>query len=80
MYVCFIPVVSVDVSLVRREKWEARDTKGNSCMGTPVSVVFIHHTAGSECFNQEDCSRVVRDIQNYHMDKKGISFSLHFVT
>ena len=45
-------------------------------MGTPVSVVFIHHTAGRECFNQDDCARTLRGIQNFHMDDRGMSIWL----
>ena len=33
--------------------------------------MFVHHSAGNECFTQDDCMAEVRAIQNYHMDGNG---------
>lgn len=60
-----------DVIIVSRAEWGARELKATNCMRMPVSVVFIHYTAGTEGFNQE-YSNAMRDIQNYHMNVKDI--------
>ncbi|GFY54473.1 peptidoglycan recognition protein 3 [Trichonephila inaurata madagascariensis] len=39
-------------------------------MALPVSHVFIHHTAGATCNNKDTCSKVARQIQNYHIDTR----------
>ncbi len=38
-----------------------------------VPYLFIHHSAGEECFTQEECEAEVRAIQDYHMDYNGWS-------
>ena len=38
-----------------------------------VPYLFIHHSAGAECFTPDDCEAEVRAIQNYHMDSNGWS-------
>ena len=58
-------------SVVTRTEWEGRPSKKNEYMGTPTSILFIHHSAGSECFSLAECSREVRRIQDYHMIDKG---------
>ena len=40
-------------------------------MSTPVSLFFVHHTAGSSCNDFTSCTAVMRSIQNYHMETKG---------
>lgn len=60
-----------NVTIVTRAEWGARDSKEINYMGTPVSVVFIHHTAMAECFTQEECAQEMRTIQNFHMDDRG---------
>lgn len=39
-------------------------------MGTPVKIVFIHHTAGQHSTTQEEGGRISRGIQNFHMDDR----------
>ncbi|KAJ6216305.1 hypothetical protein RDWZM_007462 [Blomia tropicalis] len=36
-------------------------------MSLPVNHIFIHHTAGPRCLIKSRCSKIVRDIQKYHM-------------
>ena len=60
-----------DVTIVTREEWNARPSKEINYMGTPVSVVFIHHTSMNECKTREQCEAEVRNIQNFHMDDRG---------
>ena len=68
-----------NVTIVSRAEWGARDSREINYMGTPVSVVFIHHTAMSECFNQTDCAQEMRVIQNFHMDDRGTYYFLCIV-
>lgn len=60
-----------NVTIVTRQEWGARDSKTINNMTTPVSFVFIHHTAMSYCHNQHDCSQELRTIQDFHMDTRG---------
>ena len=60
-----------NVTIVTRQEWGARDSVTINNMTTPVSFVFIHHTAMSYCHNQHDCSQELRTIQNFHMDTRG---------
>jgi hypothetical protein len=70
----FTGVMSCDnVTIVTRQEWGARDSVTINNMTTPVSFVFIHHTAMSYCHNQHDCSQELRIIQNFHMDTRGTS-------
>ena len=43
-------------------------------MKVPVVNVFIHHTAMARCYTSETCVHEIKEIQNFHMDKKGDDF------
>jgi hypothetical protein len=60
-----------DVTIVTRKEWNARPSKEINYMGTPVSVVFIHHTYMNECDTPQQCEAEVRNIQNFHKDDRG---------
>ncbi|CAM5173100.1 unnamed protein product [Eretmochelys imbricata] len=60
-------------TIVSRSQWEAQVPRSRDPLGTPVPYAIIHHTAGNHCTSQVSCSRQVRGIQSYHMDKKGWS-------
>lgn len=60
-----------DVEIVSRERWGARPSLDNATMEMPVHHIFIHHTAGLECSDLSSCSKVMRGIQNFHMDDRG---------
>lgn len=64
-------VCNGNFSVVTRTEWDGRPSKTIEYMGTPTSILFIHHSAGSECFSLARCSREVRNIQDYHMIQKG---------
>jgi len=69
-----LPVPQIDsVTIVSRAEWGARESKEINYMGTPVSVVFVHHTAMNECLGQDECAQEMRVIQNFHMDNRGIN-------
>lgn len=65
-----------NVTIVSRQEWGARDPKGTALMTVPVSFVFVHHTAMSECHNKNDCSKELRVIQDFHMDNRSKSKTL----
>jgi len=43
------------VTIVSRAQWGARAPTSTATMRTPVSLVFIHHTAGGACTNSGVC-------------------------
>ena len=59
------------MAFVTREEWEARPPRQTTNITTPFSMAFVHHTAGPSCYSQEECSEVVRGIQDFHMDGNG---------
>lgn len=59
------------VNLVTREGWNATTSKTIEQMRTPVSIVFIHHTAQGYCHTKKECIEQVQYAQNYHMKYKG---------
>ncbi|XP_053407391.1 peptidoglycan-recognition protein SC2-like isoform X2 [Mercenaria mercenaria] len=65
------PLTNFDVTIVTRNEWGARPSKEINYMGTPVSVVFIHHTSMNECHTQDQCMEEMKKIQNFHMDDRG---------
>ena len=53
-----LPVPQIDsVTIVSRAEWGARESKEINYMGTPVSVVFVHHTTMNECLGQDECAQ-----------------------
>ncbi|XP_052227248.1 peptidoglycan-recognition protein SC2-like isoform X3 [Dreissena polymorpha] len=67
-----LPLLHCDnVTIVTREEWGAQPSKSVSYMGTPVSVVFIHHTAMSECHTKFRCAEEMRIIQRFHQVDRG---------
>lgn len=57
--------------VISKTYWNGRLPKSPEYMNTPVSIVFIHHTVMSECFTPKDCAREVKNVQDFHMNKKG---------
>ncbi|NP_001298214.1 flocculation protein FLO11-like [Biomphalaria glabrata] len=67
------------LNIVTREEWGAREPRSVSYLPKqPVPYVFIHHSAGAECFNKSACSKVVRGYQDFHMDVRGFCLSGDF--
>lgn len=59
--------------IVSRAEWGARAATSVTYISHPVPRYFVHHSAGASCYNQADCSAMVRGIQNLHMDTNGWS-------
>ena len=60
-----------EVTIVSRSGWGAAAPRSIQRMSTPVTFMFIHHTATRRCTSQSDCADQVRSIQNYHMKNRG---------
>lgn len=58
--------------IVKREEWKARKPKTTKRISGPVPDVVYTETDTRECKSIEDCSRLLRDIQTYHMDVRGL--------
>ncbi|GFW95058.1 peptidoglycan-recognition protein 2 [Trichonephila clavipes] len=56
--------------IVSRAQWGARTSRPSVALAVPVRHVFVHHTDGVTCSNQDTCSKVVRQIQNDHQKRK----------
>ncbi|KAG8181342.1 hypothetical protein JTE90_017509 [Oedothorax gibbosus] len=54
--------------IVGRSEWGARAVKPHVQLKTSVSHVFIHHTAGRACATKQDCAKVARETQNFHIN------------
>ncbi|KAH7971625.1 hypothetical protein HPB52_000654 [Rhipicephalus sanguineus] len=60
------------IGFVPRHSWGARPPKLRERLKVqPVPRVFVHHTAGGECFDPWSCSEWMRYIQHFHMDVRG---------
>uniref|UniRef100_A0A0B6ZHB1 Peptidoglycan-recognition protein n=1 Tax=Arion vulgaris TaxID=1028688 RepID=A0A0B6ZHB1_9EUPU len=58
--------------IISRGEWGARPSKSIEYLtNQPVPFAFIHHSAGTECFDQPSCIAVVQGYQNFHMDERG---------
>ncbi|KAG8194158.1 hypothetical protein JTE90_002365 [Oedothorax gibbosus] len=61
----------MELEIVTRDRWGARQPKSTQFMATPVPHLFIHHTAMNECNDFESCKRMMQSMQNFHMDERG---------
>ncbi|KAH7942440.1 hypothetical protein HPB49_024092 [Dermacentor silvarum] len=60
------------IEFVPRYAWGGRPPKlWERLKVQPVPRVFVHHTAGGECFDPRTCSEWMRYIQHFHMDARG---------
>lgn len=60
------------VELVTREEWNARPPTSVVYIQPPVNMTFVHHTAGTPCYQKDTCISIMQGIQDYHMDSQGI--------
>ncbi|XP_070571270.1 peptidoglycan recognition protein 3-like [Ptychodera flava] len=61
---------SMTVEIVNRSQWGARPPTEREYIPMPVPYLILHHTAGKRCYTHENCSAVMRGIQNFHMDDR----------
>ncbi|XP_069499108.1 peptidoglycan recognition protein 1-like [Ambystoma mexicanum] len=57
-------------NIISRSQWGAQRVNCHRAMATPVANVVIHHSAGPACSNRAHCTRVVKGIQNYHINSQ----------
>ncbi|XP_030830158.1 peptidoglycan-recognition protein 2 isoform X1 [Strongylocentrotus purpuratus] len=55
-------------TIVTRADWKARPPKARLDMDTPAAFVVLHHTNMAECFTYDECCKMMRSIQDFHMD------------
>ncbi|XP_073829476.1 peptidoglycan-recognition protein SA-like isoform X2 [Musca autumnalis] len=53
-----------------RHKWGSNASDNNVYRPIPVKRVVIHHTVTPECNSFEQCSRIVRNMQAFHLNTK----------
>ncbi|KAG5675911.1 hypothetical protein PVAND_005770 [Polypedilum vanderplanki] len=62
--------------IITRDKWQAKTPKeALTKLELPVKRIIIAHTVTDECFTEEDCAQIVRDIQNMHLYNYQFNFS-----
>ena len=66
------------LEIVSRDTWSDRKPTSKSSIPEPVSDVFIHHTEipADPCFSEKSCTKKLKAIQDYHMDKRGKLFHM----
>ncbi|GBP17428.1 Peptidoglycan recognition protein [Eumeta japonica] len=52
---------------VTTSEWGAMDPRLVEALEQPVNLVIIQHTVSQECYTDERCESIVRNIQWYHM-------------
>lgn len=68
--------------IVTREEWRARVVTNHQLLYiSPTPYVVVHHGGIKHyCFNQNECSEIVRSYQNLHMDERGwVDIGYNFV-
>ncbi|XP_012282318.1 uncharacterized protein LOC105700745 [Orussus abietinus] len=63
---------TVRVEFVTRAEWGARTAVGpvDDFPSQPLYTVVIHHSDTRNCTGFADCKKLVKSIQNYHIDEK----------
>lgn len=54
--------------IISRSRWNGRTPFAVDYSIVPTKNVIIHHTVTTECNSVTECSRMIREIQNFHMD------------
>ncbi|KAK5642879.1 hypothetical protein RI129_009046 [Pyrocoelia pectoralis] len=61
---------NIDLKIYTKQLWRAEPTTGEmEPLKHPVDYVVIAHSAGSSCASFEDCSLIVRNIQQWHISR-----------
>uniref|UniRef100_A0A1Y1M729 Peptidoglycan-recognition protein n=1 Tax=Photinus pyralis TaxID=7054 RepID=A0A1Y1M729_PHOPY len=59
---------SVCPKIITRKEWDARDPETITYVVFPLDMVVIHHTASPTCETRSQCTELVQNIQNFHLD------------
>merc|ERR1711970_439144 len=58
--------------IISREEWGARPpVEESNRLPDNLPMLFVHHSAMTECSDRASCSAAVREIQDLHMDNNG---------
>ena len=58
--------------IISREEWGARPpVEESSHLPDLLAMLFLHHSAMTECEDQASCEAAAREIQDLHMDNNG---------
>jgi len=61
--------------VITREEWGADESLGDECfapkLGSTFKMVFVHHTAGSNDYEEYESAAVVRGVLAYHVVSRG---------
>ncbi|KAG5680994.1 hypothetical protein PVAND_010468 [Polypedilum vanderplanki] len=61
-----------DLKIIKRNEWKAvKPSAQPKLLNTPVNIILFDCTGMHECYNERDCSEIVRKIQHEHMTVKG---------
>ncbi|XP_033627789.1 peptidoglycan-recognition protein LF-like [Asterias rubens] len=60
-----------NLTFVTRAEWGAIPPKKRQDMVLPVGYSVVHHTASKQCSTQEECSKLMRSFQHFHMVTRG---------
>ncbi|KAK6166879.1 hypothetical protein SNE40_023489 [Patella caerulea] len=58
-----------NLTIASRKSWSVKKTNLIT-ISSPVNLVFIHHTDGSNCTTETECRQRVRNIQHGHMEER----------
>ncbi|XP_049814198.1 peptidoglycan recognition protein 1-like isoform X1 [Schistocerca nitens] len=73
-----LPVYSSERRIVPHSSWSLRQQTHTIQLGHPTPYVVVKHTAGPECFGLNNCTSVLRAIQELHWqmyDQPEISYN-----
>ncbi|GJQ84803.1 PGRPS1 [Trypoxylus dichotomus] len=56
--------------IVSRSRWGAKAPKSTDTIVIPVEYIIIHHTVTPTCLDEDECSRRLVNIQEYHQNVK----------
>ncbi|CAH1109811.1 unnamed protein product [Psylliodes chrysocephalus] len=72
-FLCFAKIQCDDCPpIITRADWNASDPKEIKPLSiNPPPYVLVHHSATQSCFTVEACKRLVKSIQNVHMNTNG---------
>ncbi|KAG8226176.1 hypothetical protein J437_LFUL012351 [Ladona fulva] len=73
MHFKITPTVWHQLDIVSREEWSAKPPKSIIRFEKPVDYVIIIHTATYTCKTKEECIKLLRIIQFFHMESRGWS-------
>ncbi|XP_050310822.1 peptidoglycan-recognition protein 2-like [Anthonomus grandis grandis] len=54
--------------IITRNRWNARTAQAVEYALIPVKNVIIHHTVTEECKKEVNCTAIIQEIQNFHID------------